>query len=227
MLALQAPSAREGTTKKTGIQFEVHPADLEPGEVADAAHLPYRPAPQRSSRPALTIWEDERMVWVDAAAPGDPSRLAVVPARSPGSLGLQVVRRQFSAYLAVRSYRDDLWVNALPALRFSILASQDSILLAGPRLLFYVTERFFPYVGPPPEEVIGKERCPHCRNRFEAATKVVRSYCGTLYHCEDETSHPHLTKEDRLECMQQCKVCGSCHRELTTAEHLVWDPLTI
>jgi len=214
-------------TKKTGIRFEIYRAEVEPEEVADVDHLPYRPAQRRASPPALKIWEDEGMVWVAVGAPGGPGGLAVVPARSPGSLGLQVVRRHFSAYLAMRSHRDDVWVNGLPALRFSILASQDSILLAGPRRLFYVTERFFPYVGPPPEEVVGKARCPHCRNRFTATTKVVRSYCGILYHCEDEESHPHLSKEDRLECMQQCKVCGSCHRELTTVEHLVWDPLTI
>jgi len=226
MLALQAASARDVSTK-TGIQFEVHPAEMEPAEVPDLAHLPYRPSPQRSSHPALKIWEDDGKVWAGLGAPGDPAGLGIVPAGSPGSLELQVVRRQLSAYLAMRSHRDDVWVNGLPALRFTILVSQDSILLAGPRRLFYVTERFFPYVGPPPEEVVGKERCPHCRNRFEATTRLVRCYCGTLYHCETEESHPHLSKDDRLECMQQCKVCASCHRELTTVEHLVWDPLTI
>lgn len=227
MQALLAASTREAP-KRTGIRFELHLADMEPGEeTTDVARLPYGPSPRQPSRPALGIWEDDGIVWVRVAEPGQPCPLSIVPVRGAGSLGLQVVRRQFSAHLAMRSHRDDVWVNGLPALRFAVLGSQDSILLAGPRLLLYVTERWFPYVGPPPEEIVGKERCPHCRTRFEPTTQVVRCYCGAYYHGETEESHPHLSKEDRLDCMQQRKVCVFCQRELTTMEHLIWDPMTI
>jgi hypothetical protein len=167
------------------------------------------------------------MLWVRLSGPDASGRFTPIPAREPGALGFQVVRRQFSALLALRSLRDDLLINGLPALRFSVLTSQDSIFLAGPRRMFYVTERFFPRIGPPTEQSVGRDRCAHCRNVLEAGTRTVNCYCGALYHWETAESHPHLKAEDRLDCLERRKVCASCQRELTTKEYLVWDPVMI
>ncbi len=226
MQTTQSTSIQEASPS-SGVCFELFLGKLEPGPIADVASLPYRAAARRPARPALSVWESDAMVWVRLSGPDAPSPFTPIPAREPAALGFQVVRRQFSAYLALRSLRDDLLVNGLPGLRFSVLASQDSILLAGPRLMFYVTERFFPHVGPPPDQSVGRDRCAHCRNVLEAGTRVVSCHCGALYHWETEESHPHLSADDRFDCLERRKACACCQRELTTKEYLVWDPVTI
>lgn len=212
---------------KSGICFELHPAGLEPAEIDDVSRLPWRPAAPRPSPAALLIWEEDSLMWVEVAERNHSVSLEVIPSRKPGAVGLQVVRQQFSAHLAMRSLRDDVLVNGLPAMRFSALSSQDSILLGGPRQMFYVTERFFPWVGPPPEKAVSRERCAHCRNVLEADTRVVGCYCGGWVHWETADSHPHVDEKDRLDCAERRKMCPCCGRELTTQEYLVWDPATI
>jgi hypothetical protein len=214
-------------SSRTGICFELHAAGLEPDEIVDAAHLPFYPAARRPSAAAISIWEDARLVWVETAEGSGSAPLEVIPSRKAGALGLQVVRRQFSAYLAMQSLRDDVLVNGLPAMRFSALSSQDSIVLGEPQQMFYVTERFFPWVGPPPEKSVSRERCAHCRHVLEAGTRVVSCYCGALVHWETAESHPHVNEGDRLDCAERRKMCPCCGRELTTQEYLVWDPATI
>jgi hypothetical protein len=226
MQTAQSARAKE-TPSRSGIRFELHAAKVEQGEIVDAAHLPWRPARRLPSQPALTVWDGDGPTWARVDAPDAPAPLATIPARQPGALGLEIVRRQFSAYLALRSLRDDLLVNGLPALRFSVLSSQDSLVLTGPGLTFYVTERFFPRVGPPPAEAIGRERCAHCRTVFAADDRIVSCYCGALYHWHTKETHPDQADGDRLECLQQRKLCACCQRELTTKEYLVWDPITI
>jgi hypothetical protein len=209
------------------VRFELHLCEIESSPIGDVADLPFRPVARRPTRPALAIWESDTMAWVRVSGRDAPALFAAIPAREPGAMGFQVVRRSFSTYLALRSRRDDLLVNGLPALRFSVLSSQDSILLAEPRLMFYVTERFFPRVGPPLDEAVGRERCAHCRHVLEAGTRVVNCHCGALYHWETAESHSDLSPDDRLDCLERRKACVRCQRELTTQEYLAWNPITI
>jgi hypothetical protein len=221
------PSPSADATVPTGIAFELHEAPLARDECIDPGALVWRPAAPRKSSPALCIGESAGMTWARVLPRDQPEPFEIVSARRPGALGLQVVRNRFSALLAVRSLRDDVFINGLPGLRLSILGVQDTILLAQPRRLLYVTEYFRPYVGPPPNDLVRDKRCPHCRDPFLPDTRVVSCYCGDFFHWETAESHPHLAEEDRLDCAERARICKRCQHELTTHGYRVWDPVSL
>ena len=135
-----------------------------------------------------------------------------------------MLRYQFSNRLALISRRRPVLVNGLPALSLAVVATRDSLTL-GPET-FYVTERIRPHVGRPTEEMIGL-KCPMCRVAVDAESVVVTCICGAVYHHETEQSHPDLPADERLNCLDQIRVCLVCNRPVTPHEHLVWDPQSV
>jgi hypothetical protein len=126
-----------------------------------------------------------------------------------------VVRRNFGLALVVVAWAE-LLVDGIEALALSVLDLKSTLIVRGIDSLFYVGERTTPYVGPPPQEILGQE-CPICRIPFDRETRVGACRCGRFFHFETPDSHPQASDEDRLDCFQRAGVCP-CRAVLTTEE---------
>jgi hypothetical protein len=196
--------------------FELHLAPLG----AANAELPWHEEPPAARGDAMRILESDGVVWVRVDAP--QRRLVRVAESCEAVAGFRVARRKLGAELGMLAPRADVRVNGLPALRFTMLAPKDSVLLES-GYLTYVTERFRPYVGTPPRECIGK-KCSFCRIPATESTRIVTCRCGVFYHSESVESHPDVPDDDRLKCLDRIKKCLSCGRTVSLDEYLVWDP---
>jgi hypothetical protein len=172
---------------------------------------------------ALTDEDSDLWLGIDPAT-GRPVR---VPDEWTAIAGFRVVRRKLNSALAMIARGHDTLVNGLPALRLTVLAPRDSVVLAPGAALAYVTERLKPYIGPPTAEMIAKkQKCPYCRIPFSdtPASRVVTCRCLATFHHEDQHSHPDTPPKDRLDCLSKIKACLSCNRPITLEESLVFDP---
>lgn len=199
--------------------FELHLAPLS----SSIDELPWRDEPAVPRGDALRVVDSDGVVWVRVDV--SQSRLDRVAGSREAAAGFRVARRKLGAELAMLAPRDGVRVNGLPALPFTMLAPKDSVLLE-PGYLAYVTERFRPYVGTTPRELIGK-KCSFCRIPATETTRIVTCRCGAFYHSETVESHPNVSDEDRLKCLERIKKCLSCGRTVTLDEYLVWDPGTM
>lgn len=127
-----------------------------------------------------------------------------------------------SAAVAMTTYRPDVYVNSVPALRLSVLTVKDCVRFR-PGIHAFLTQRIRPYVGKPPKSILG-DQCPYCRIPFNDATQVAFHECNVAYHHETEQSHPDLPETERLACFTRLKHCLSCQHEMRLDERLVWDP---
>ncbi|MFZ1936215.1 MAG: hypothetical protein WCB27_16185 [Thermoguttaceae bacterium] len=215
---------------RPGLRFELHRAGGPPAANEANSPLPWRPCGAAPCEPALTLGEEDGLVWVGFDQDtGDFTRRDQF---EQGCFGLKVCRRHFASGLAVLAGRSDVLVNALPGLSFSVLKLRDSLVVGSPGHFYYVTARFTPYIGPPTPEMIGK-RCPVCKIPIQAAedgqpdTRVITCRCGAVLHWETPESHPDVPEEDRLGCLAKATLCPCCQHELSSQEVLVWDPATI
>ena len=207
-----------------GTTFEIYSGPITTEEGPMANELPWQPHQRRRMERILSIGMPDEIVWTRLDRRG---RLEPLKNWSKSAtLGFRAISRRFSAGLAMIALGRDTLVNGLPALRLSILRPQDSILPSGEsRHLYYVTERFSPYVGPPTETILaGDKLCPCCRIPFEPDTTVATCRCGMVYHCETPQSHPGLAESERLDCFGRARTCSNCNCELTTQATLAWDP---
>jgi hypothetical protein len=213
-----------------GLQFEWHRAGGLPTAGNADGPLPWKPPDDTPSEPVLAVGESDGLVYLTF---DDGSGTFTRRDRfEPGGFALMVRRRHFTPVLAMLSDRDDVLINALPSLPFSVLRLKDSLAVGSPGHRFYVTARFTPYIGPPTPDMIGK-RCPLCKIPIQAAeagqpeTRVVTCRCGAVFHAETAESHPGVPEEDRLDCFSKASLCPCCQSVLSSDEVLVWDPTTI
>jgi hypothetical protein len=97
-------------------------------------------------------------------------------------------------------------VNGRPAPRLALLGERDQLQLSRDDHVLHVTVYHRPYLGPPPEHLLGKD-CPVCRVPLLKDTRVYVCTCGAAVHAEgDEKS-----KDDRLECLQLSPDCPVCN----------------
>ncbi len=205
-------------------QFELHAtavADQEPVDIWDMAWKEQQDA--KDQTPPFVVTRDDGLVW--ATLDQEQGGLRRVDSGSDAAVGLRVLERRFSNDLAMIAKPGQARVNGLEALPFSVLDTKDSVLLS-PGRLFYVTERVRPHVGPPTEEMLADKtlKCPFCRMRPTAETRVVSCRCGAVYHHETAESHPEKKAEERLNCFAKVQACLSCGRKMSLEEYLIWDP---
>ncbi len=201
--------------------FEIQgasPAAAEPCELEFLSE----PAPAAAGPAFAVPTTSEDVTWITA----DPATGDIRPA-DPGSAlaGFLSVPRRLGNGLGLLACGDGILVNGLPALPFTMLTTRDSLTLI-PGQLYYVTERFRPYVGPPTEEM-QKKKCPFCNLPFaDPKSRVVTCFCGQVYHWESADSHPGTPEKKRLDCFTKVRACLSqtCRRTLTANEYLIWDP---
>jgi hypothetical protein len=172
------------------------------------------------SVPVLLVPQADGLIWMKFD--DDTGRMARVEAKADARVGLKVVTRRLTAELAIVKCGKEIRVNSLPAGLVQMVGTRDSITMA-PGWLCYVTERVKPHVGLALKEHIGV-KCPFCRIPIDANTHVVTCRCGAIYHHETEESHPASAEADRLRCIEKIRTCLVCGREVSTKEHLVWDP---
>lgn len=206
-------------TSPKGLLFELHRVSTVPNPIHDVADLPWYAQHAPDSQPILQVAADDGILWARVI----DGVLEVVPQEKDATLGFCAVKRQFSIALAMLAREEGVLVDGVPALRLTVLDSRSSITIPGTAAIFYVTERFSPYVGRPTHEMIGCE-CPSCKIPVELDTSIVSCRCGRVYHDETAESHPHLPEADRLACFQQTQICIDCKERLTTEEHLLWSP---
>ena len=209
------------------VSFELHAVQIAAEEQTDVWSLPWQESQQKeaASKRLLSLTATDGMVWLDV----DEKRreLRRVARGKKASLGLQVLKRTLSEELAlVQQGQQHMQINATPAMRFALVNTKDSLLLA-PGFLAFVTQRIQPHVGSPTAAMIAQKtlKCPFCQMNFTEDTRVVSCRCGCVYHDETAKSHPELAENDRLNCFEKVKgCCLNCHRPLTLDEYLVWDP---
>ncbi|MDY0167777.1 MAG: hypothetical protein RBS80_14610 [Thermoguttaceae bacterium] len=205
-----------------GLRFELAGAPLAGTEDESIDRIPWQE--QVMPRPAcsLSVGEDDGLFWAEPAPGEVPGGWRCLTGPQTGALGFRFVRRAFATALVLVSLRKDVFVNGAPALGMTVLELKDTVLLAGPRLMFYLTQRFRPAVGPPPQQFLG-QKCPACSLTFDSGTALVSCACGAAYHHETAQSHPDLPGKDRLDCFSRVGKCQNCKHDLTTEEYLVWD----
>ncbi|MEA1950846.1 MAG: hypothetical protein U9N87_05645 [Planctomycetota bacterium] len=209
----------------SGTQFELCNFPILPRQKAKGNDLSWMDSEQKQTKWGMSIGVDDGTVWVRAGRTG---QLQQVDERDAAILGFRVIQYGFSAALAMRTLSSQTMVNGLPALNFSVLRTRDSFMpTAESRHIYYVSERFTPYVGPPTDEILAsKQVCPCCLIPFDSqsSTIVATCKCGLAYHKESPESHPDLDDSERLDCFGQIGTCSKCGRELTTQPSLAWDP---
>ncbi len=201
--------------------FEIYPFFLGNGETSESAHLPWHETGESAefSSPPLVVDQDDGLVW---AKVDDPSRQVVkVSCAEQADVGLQSLGAGKKQVLGLLPLCPGILVNAVPALSFSALTTRDNFLLPG--CIAYVTRRIQPFVGSPPQELLGRE-CIFCGIPVEKGTRVVVCHCGQGVHYETADSHPGVAEEDRLCCFDQVKNCLACSRTLALEPYLLWDP---
>lgn len=210
-------------TNRNRIEIHSYPSRDPQGDAADLWNVPCEES-DRWPAAVLAIGHEQRD-WLYLGV--DPRSGEILPRDDPADAvaAVRVVERRFSSVLALRALRDGILVNGVPALSLTTLAPRDTVLLS-PGALGYVTERIRPYVGPPDVEHLGK-KCPVCRLKIVAATRIVAHRCGVAYHHESAESHPDVNDEDRLKCFSQIEKCLSCGRIATLNETLSWDPAEV
>lgn len=201
-------------------QFELHYAGAGLDEAEDAVSFPWEQQQKPESKAAFTIQGNDGTVW--AALKEKTGQLKRVDSPNEADFGFCVLKRRFSTDLAMLTRRHDVLVNSLPAMKLTMLGTKDSLRLAAGQM-FYVTERVNPYIGKATAEHVGK-KCPFCRMPITEDTHVATCRCGAVYHHETADSHPDLTDEDRLDCVDKVQTCLACGHELKLEEHLLWDP---
>ncbi len=216
-----------GTTMP-GLKFELFRASSLPaGNEQGEPPLPWQPGESHRLPTALALGQQDGARWFKLDSDGG----VFVPVDGPclDGLGFQVLPGRPAAALAMFTERDDVLVNALPALRFSVLKPKDTLTLGSPGHFFYVTLRFTPYIGPPPAEILGR-RCPVCKIPIQAGgagqpeTRVITCRCGSTLHWETPQSHPGVPESELLNCAERSQSCPSCQHELSNHEVLLWDP---
>ncbi|MCH8017686.1 MAG: hypothetical protein IH917_13800 [Acidobacteria bacterium] len=206
---------------ETQFLFEIYPFFLGNGGNSEPAQLPWHETVESmeySSAP-LVVDKDDGLVWVKVDAL--LRQVVKVSCVEKADVGLQSLVVGKKRVLGLLPLRPGILVNAVPALPFSALSTRDNFLLPG--CIAYVTTRIQPFVGRPPQELLGRE-CIFCQIPVEKGTRVVVCHCGQAVHHETADSHPNVTEEDRLCCFEQVKDCLSCSRTLTLEPHLLWDP---
>jgi hypothetical protein len=133
-----------------------------------------------------------------------------------------VVPHGLSTVLVMLPRRVGLLVNGLPALSLNVLRPRDGLVMT-PGWHTYVTQRIRPYLGPPPDEMLGQS-CPYCRIPIAKDTYVFVHRCGVAYHCETAENRPDIAEEERLNCHLRMRSCFSCNQPVWLEERLVWDP---
>ncbi|NOX56213.1 MAG: hypothetical protein GXP27_17575 [Planctomycetes bacterium] len=206
-------------------RFELYaakPNKDEPQHLHELWPLNRRTGDEASQRPDLVIPEDRSVLW--ARWSESQQRLEPTNSRHDAELGFYVLRSQFANRLAVITIKQPILVNGLPALSLAVAATQDTLTVG--KVTFYVTERIRPHVGQPTEEMVGL-KCPMCRIAVDVDSIIVACRCGAVYHHETEDSRPELQADERLNCLDQIRVCLACGRPVVTEEFLVWDPQTL
>jgi hypothetical protein len=157
--------------------------------------------------PALEVPPGPAWLWPCA---GGPPRIAL---SRPGGMEQavlleQVALRRQPRLLLVRMGGSKIYVNGLPAPRFSLLKERDSLRLDADFLL-HVAVYNRPTIGPAAAECIGKE-CPVCRVPFTAACRCFVCACGAVLHCEDSGI------DDCLQCahLRARSGCPACQRPI-------------
>lgn len=110
--------------------------------------------------------------------------------------------------LALCPSEDAVRLNGAPAPALAALDVKDELQLDA-RTVLHVTRYRKPYVGPPPEGLVGKD-CPVCRTPIESDTTVCLCVnCAAGLHLEGEERG-----DDRLECarLESCPACGETLR---------------
>lgn len=211
----------EAVLKQT--QFEMHSTSFFPDEFLEADRLPWQESAPAPLPPPLVVTDADGLTF--AALHREEGRLVRVESAQEADFALKVARRKLNGELVLMALGEPVLVNGVPAPPLVVLSVGDAVTL-GAGHLAHVTERVIPYVGPPTGELIGK-KCAHCRLAATAETRIVTHRCGVIYHHETEESHPHLAKEDRLNCFEKVGTCHSCKREMNLHPHLVWDPRSL
>lgn len=208
------------STATAGLWFELAEAPIAAADRESTEPIPWRK--QAPTRPEcrLSIGEEDGLLWVAPDLAEEPCRWNPLPGPQPGALGFQFTRRHFAASLALVSLRQDVFVNGVRALELSLLSPQDTLLLAGPRRMLYMTQRFRPFVGRPPRQLLG-QKCAGCQVPFDDATALVSCSCGVGYHHETGESHPELPDKDRLDCFARVGKCLHCQHALTTDDYIL------
>ncbi|MCH7990321.1 MAG: hypothetical protein IID46_14360, partial [Planctomycetes bacterium] len=160
------------------IQYELHAVQLGFDETSDVDLMPWHDEEPPHADPPFPISEGDGTVW--ARLNGESGLLERSSGPRGAEFALRVVKRRFSADLALLTRRSDVLVNGLPALKLTLLGTKDSVRLA-PGCLVYVTERVTPYVGPATAEMVGK-KCPFCRVPIADDAHVVTCPFGAVYH---------------------------------------------
>jgi hypothetical protein len=210
----------------SGVQHELYQSRLLAGKTTTIDRLPWKAVQDDELECVLRVGGERGPIWARV----DGNRLEMVAGPNEATFGLRNVGLKSTVMLALIALHDEVLVNGVPALRLTVLGAKDSIFVVKAGLLLYVTERFRPFVGCPTEEtgLFGQE-CPACAIEIQAEprTHVVTCRCGVAYHHETANTHPDMDPDDRLNCLQQTKVCLRCGKELTTEERLVWNPAAL
>lgn len=211
---------KTSTESTNSLLYEIHVARFGSDPPYDSTSSPWNRGKQESSLQPLSIAESAGLLWF---APNPKSQsLKRVPKRKDATVGFRFVRNRGKPALAMLPNTDGVLVNGRPALPLNILAVKDCLVL-GHAVHAYVTERVRPYVGPPPESLIGKP-CPFCRIPFTADTIIATCRCGAAYHYEQPTDETKANPDEILRCFEKVRQCLACGRQLTLEEHLEWDP---
>jgi hypothetical protein len=146
--------------------------------------------------------------------------LVTVPGERPEILDEPPVSTSLTSVLETIRYQDQTYLTMLPgeAIRsggwplplVAVLRVRDQVRV-GDRWLLHVSRFTRPYVGPPPDELIGRP-CSYCRIEFVPETVVsICPYCRTPVHCEDaeSASNPEVGP---LECARLMSECHHCHQ---------------
>jgi hypothetical protein len=211
---------KTNTESLNSLFYEIHMARCGSDPQYDPSASPWNSGKQEPSRKPLSICESDGIVWFTPNAKSQS--LKRVRQRSASAIGFSFVRNRGKPALALLSNTDGVLVNGRPALPLSILAVKDCLVL-GPAVHAYVTERVRPYVGAPPESLIGKQ-CPFCRIPFTADTTIASCRCGAAYHYEQPTDETEADPDEILRCFEKVRQCLACGRQLTLEEYLEWDP---
>ena len=204
------------------IQYELHSSRLNSGADSsnDIFDFFHEEDATISIIPLRFDVDQPEFAWVGADEKA--GKLCSVQDEADSLAGFTIVHRALGPALGMVAKESGALVNALPALGFHVLGPRDCLVLAS-GIMTYVTERFYPYVGPARAKDVGL-RCPCCRIEITSDTHVVTCHCGCVYHNETAQCHPKLKAEDRLNCFEKVRVCLSCNRPLTLDPVLVWDP---